>query len=77
MKVFFYQNISKLQDSYSELLNQLVFSRPDEDSRNKLNQAFSKLTENLNMQTGGDRVSRSLFRDRLETFIFEAKGCLG
>lgn len=28
------------------------------------------------MASGGDRASRANFRDRLETFIFTARGCL-
>jgi nitrogen fixation/metabolism regulation signal transduction histidine kinase len=65
-----------MQDSYTELVHQLLNTRTDEESRNNLSQAFNKLTENLNMQHGGDRMSRAGFRDRLEHFIFEAKGCL-
>lgn len=68
--------INRIQDAYAELMNQLLCSRSNEENKNKLSQAFTKFTENLNMANGGDRHSRSAFRDRLETFIFEAKGCL-
>lgn len=61
---------------YSELVNQLLGTRTDTESKNSLSQAFGRLTENLNMQGVGDRASRASFRDRLEHFIFEARGCL-
>jgi hypothetical protein len=38
--------------------------------------AFSKLTASLNLAAGGDRNSRGAFRERLETFIHFARGCI-
>ncbi|ODN03763.1 Exportin-4 [Orchesella cincta] len=68
--------ISAFSDTYNDLVNQLLSTRADEESRTALSDAFSKLTENLNMVGGGDRASRANFRDRLENFIFTARGCL-
>ncbi len=65
-----------LQETYNDLVNQLLCTRNDDESRTNLSEAFTKLTENLNMVGGGDRASRANFRDRLENFIFTARGCL-
>ena len=41
-----------------------------------LEDGFKKLTENLNLRNGGDRMSRAGFRDRLEAFVFAVSGSL-
>jgi len=68
--------ISAFRKDFDDLAMQLIASRESELTRKKLTDAFTNLTVNLNMQAGGDRNSRTVFRDRLETFIFQARGCL-
>jgi hypothetical protein len=64
------------QDMFNELAQELIRSCSSESKRLVLEDGFKKLTENLNLRNGGDRMSRAGFRDRLEAFVFAVSGSL-
>ena len=67
--VFFF-----FQDTYRELVNYLVESQTDPNNKQRLMEAFRKLTEDLPMSA--ERIYRIKFRENFEKFVVEVRGFL-
>ena len=62
------------QDTYRELVNYLVESQTDPNNKQRLMEAFRKLTEDLPMSA--ERIYRIKFRENFEKFVVEVRGFL-
>ena len=67
-------NLSIFQDTYRELVNYLVDSQTDPTNKQRLMEAFRKLTEELPMSA--ERIYRIKFRENFEKFVVEVRGFL-
>ena len=65
---------SFFQDTYRELVNYLVESQTDPNNKQRLMEAFRKLTEDLPMSA--ERIYRIKFRENFEKFVVEVRGFL-
>lgn len=62
------------QDTYRELVNYLVESQTDPTNKQRLIEAFRKLTDELPMSA--ERIYRIKFRENFEKFVVEVRGFL-
>ena len=70
-------NISFLfftQDTYHELVKYLIESQTDPGNRQRLMEAFRKLT--LELPMSAERIYRIRFRENFEKFVVEVRGFL-
>ena len=66
--------LSVFQDTYRELVNYLVESQTDPTNKQRLMEAFRKLTDELPMSA--ERIYRIKFRENFEKFVVEVRGFL-
>ena len=64
----------KIQDTYQELVKYLIESQTDPGNRQRLMEAFRKLTVELPMSA--ERIYRIRFRENFEKFVVEVRGFL-
>ena len=64
----------KTQDTYEELVKYLIESQTDPGNRQRLMEAFRKLTVELPMSA--ERIYRIRFRENFEKFVVEVRGFL-
>lgn len=70
----FYLLICVYQDTYQELVKYLIESQTDPGNRQRLMEAFRKLTVELPMSA--ERIYRIRFRENFEKFVVEVRGFL-
>lgn len=69
-----YSLLRLLQNLYKELVESMVNSQTDEALKQRLAEAFSQLTESVQMVP--DRHNRVKFRTAFETFTTKVRGFL-
>ena len=62
------------QDTYQELVKYLIESQTDPGNRQRLMEAFRKLT--LELPMSAERLYRIRFRENFEKFVVEVRGFL-
>ena len=62
------------QDTYHELVKYLIESQTDPGNRQRLMEAFRKLT--LELPMSAERIYRIRFRENFEKFVVEVRGFL-